>query len=111
MPDLPEDPAAPSLPETRADEGAGDVVDSGAPDALGVVEEQELVSDEDSTIPAPGEALDGLLPALAETGHQGVDDALAKLDELAGTTVHDHVEVFDAVHAELRRTLDQAAEQ
>ena len=87
------------------------LVDEGSPDALGEVEEQELLPEDQSTIANPGEALDALLPALEVTGHDGVDDALATLDDMAEKSVHEHVEVFDAVHEELRRTLDQAADR
>ncbi|KAJ1684303.1 hypothetical protein LUZ63_020596 [Rhynchospora breviuscula] len=85
-------PDAQHAPEGTAEE----------PDALGHVEEQELIPDEQSTVAEPGEALEELLPALQATGHDGVDDALATLDEMAEKSVDEHVDVFDAGARRLR---------
>ncbi|WP_188778087.1 hypothetical protein [Marmoricola endophyticus] len=102
-------PSTGPVPAEPSTEGPADSTPE--PDALGHVEEQERVPDEESTVAEPGEALEELLPALQATGHDGVDDALATLEGMSEESVHDHVEVFDAVHQELRRTLDQAADQ
>ena len=44
-------------------------------------------------------------PVLRETGHAGVDAALARLGELGGVPVEVHAEVYDDVHQVLRDTL------
>jgi hypothetical protein len=43
--------------------------------------------------------------SVAETGHPGVDAALARLDELDGVPTEAHAQVFEDVHQRLRGTL------
>lgn len=43
---------------------------------------------------------------LVPTGDVRVDEAAAPLEDLAGRPVHEHVAVFEAVHAGLRSVLD-----
>ncbi|MCW2758490.1 MAG: hypothetical protein JWO46_2236 [Nocardioidaceae bacterium] len=45
------------------------------------------------------------------TGHASVDRALASLDVLDETSVHDHVAVFEEAHRTLRRALDEAGDE
>ncbi len=44
-------------------------------------------------------------PAVTETGHPGVDAALARLEELESVPTEAHAEVFEDVHQQLRDTL------
>ena len=45
------------------------------------------------------------LPPVVETGHGGVDAALARLAELGGVPAEAHAEVYEGVHQVLRDTL------
>lgn len=49
------------------------------------------------------------LPTLPITGEPRVDDALARLGDLAGMPVGEHVEVFEDVHRRLHGTLADLA--
>lgn len=45
------------------------------------------------------------LPQLTETGHPGVDAALARLEQLADVPTGARAELFEGVHQQLRDTL------
>jgi hypothetical protein len=56
--------------------------------------------------PRPAPALPSApVPTVRETGHGGVDGALARLGELGGAPVEAHAEVYEGVHEVLRATL------
>ena len=44
-------------------------------------------------------------PEVVETGHPGVDAALARLGELGDVPPQEHAAVFDGVHEQLRQVL------
>jgi hypothetical protein len=72
-----------------------------APDPTEPIEEDPVTEhDHDSAHDVdPGDAADG------STGDATVDDALARLRELDGLPVREHVGVFEAVHASLQGRL------
>ena len=69
------------------------IVDNQITDYLDVVSEE----------PAPA------LFALPQTGEARVDDAIARLGDLANLPVNDHVEIFEDVHRRLHETLADLA--
>ncbi len=64
--------------------------------------------DESQIDPAdPVDVLD-LTPPIEPTGHARIDEALERLDGIAGRDITSHPEEFDAIHRVLRESLAHA---
>jgi len=72
-------------------------------------EDDDLDQDEDSSDVENMSASGISLPTLPITGEPRVDDALARLGDLAGMPVSEHAEVFEDVHRRLHGTLADLA--
>ena len=68
--------------------------------------EEQVEHEQHGQSPAekPGDFLAG------PTGHSGVDEVIASLDELDALPASDHVAVFEAAHAGLRDALSRAGD-
>ena len=64
----------------------------------------------DETVQPPRAVPSATAPGPEPTGHQGVDDVVASLDQLDDLPVADHVQVFESAHDRFRDALSAGNE-